>query len=189
MKLYLDGCSMVYGDGLPRAQSLGSLFAKLGGYTVTDQSRSGKSNLAITLDAYKNCQDHDVVVLGFTYSSRFYIKYNDHDIDFFVGLKNNSFGIDDAALDTASLNVYKYFYTVFGHPYCDDLSDLLIDGVISFLKTQNKKVIAFSWEPRKVKSEIFYPYISTDLRLPDGHLNQHGMIALYDYLQNINGRE
>lgn len=188
-KLYLDGCSMVYGDGLPREQSLGSLFAKSGGYVVTDLSRSGKSNLAIALDAYQNYKDHDVIVLGFTYSSRFYIKYNDQDIDFFVGLKNSSLGIDDAVLDTASQSVYKYFYTVFGRPYCDDLSDMLIDGVVSFLKAQNKKVIVFSWESRKVKSEIYYPYFSPDQRLPDGHLNQRGMTALYDYLQNINVRE
>lgn len=188
-KLYLDGCSLVYGDGLTKEQSLGNLFAELGGYDVTNLSRSGKSNLAIALDAYKNCQGHDVVILGFTFSSRFYIKYNEHDLDFFVGLKNNSLSIDNDFLDEAHINVYKYFYTVFGHPYCDELSDLLIDGVISFLKSQNKKVIAFSWEPRKVKSEIFYPYIPPRLRLSDGHLNQQGMIALYDYLQNINGRE
>ena len=188
-KLYLDGCSLVYGDGLPRDQSLGHLFRVQGGYKVDDFSRSGKSNLAIALDAYKNYQDYDLFVLGFTFSSRFYIKYNNQDLDFYVGLGNSSAGIDDAALDDAHVNVYKYFYTVFGYPYCNDLSDMTIDVVISFLKSQGKKVIAFSWEQRNIRSKLFYPYIAPKLRLSDGHLNQQGMIELYNYLQNINGRE
>ena len=188
-KMYIDGCSLVYGDGLPRDKCLGHLFQTHGGYNVTDLSRSGKSNLAIAMDAYQNYQQHEIFILGFTFSSRFYLKYNNQNLDFFAGLKNNSFSIDDGALDQAHVNVYKYFYTVFGHPFCDDLSDMVVDGILSFLKSQNKKVIAFSWEKRNTKSNIFYPYIPPDRRLNDGHLNQNGMMDLYNYLQNINGRE
>ena len=86
--LYLDGCSLVYGDGLPREQSLGNLFKDLGGYNVTDCSRSGKSNIAIALDAYQSFKDYDVIILGFTFSSRFHLKYNNQNLDFFSGHKN-----------------------------------------------------------------------------------------------------
>jgi len=188
-KLYIDGCSLVYGDGLPRDKSLGNLFKTHGGYDVTDLSRSGKSNLAIALDTYQNYKDHDVIILGFTYSSRFYIKYNNQNLDFYQREKEGSFGLNDAALDDAHVHVYKYFYTIFGHPYCDDLSDMVIDGVISFLKAQGKKVIAFSWQTRNVISPMFYPYIPPGKRLSDGHLNEQGMIELYHYLQNINGQK
>lgn len=188
-KLYIDGCSLVYGDGLTRDKSIGHLFKTLGGYDVLDLSRSGKSNLAIAFDTYQNYKDFDVIVLGFTYSSRFYIKYNNQNLDFYLKEKESGFGINDAALDIAQENVYKHFYTIFGHPYCDDLSDMVIDGLISFLKSQGKKVIAFSWQHRNVKSTMFYPYIPPSSRLADGHLNEQGMIELYHYLQNINGRE
>lgn len=188
-KLYIDGCSLVHGDGLPRDKSIGHLFNTLGGYDVLDLSRSGKSNLAIALDAYQNYKDSDVIVLGFTYSSRFYIKYNNQNLDFYLREKESGFGLDDAALDEAQVNVYKHFYTVFGHPYCDDLSDMVIDGLVSFLQSQGKKVIPFSWQPRAVKSMLWYPYISSTKRLADGHLNEQGMIELYHYLQNINGRD
>lgn len=188
-KLYIDGCSLVYGDSLPRDKSVGHLFKTLGGYNVSDLSRSGKSNLAIALDTYQNYKEHDVIVLGFTFSSRFYIKYNNQNLDFYLRKKETSFGLDDSALDDAQVNVYKYFYTVFGHPYCDDLSDMMIDGIISFLKSQGKKVIAFSWQQRSTVSTILYPYIPPSKRLEDGHLNEEGMLELYHYLQNINGRE
>jgi hypothetical protein len=187
-RLYLDGCSLVYGDGLPRDQSLGHLFQTLGEYNVTDNSRSAKSNLAIAMDAYQNYRDHDVIVLGFTYSSRFYIKYNEHNLDFYLRAKQGSFGLSDAMLDDAHAHVYKYFYTIFGHPYCDDLSDMIIDGVLSFLQAQQKKVIAFSWQQRKTAMKLFYPYIPPSKRLEDGHLNQAGMLSLYDYLQNLIGQ-
>jgi len=182
--LYLDGCSMVYGQGLPREQSLGSLFSVQGGYNVMDQSRLGKSNLAMVMDTYKNFKDFDVIVLGFTFSSRFYIGYNDQNLDFYPGIGGRGFGLEPSALDTAHQEMHKYFYTVYGPPYCDDLSDMLIDGLLSFLKNQNKKVIAFSWEKRKTTETLLYPYIPASYRLPDGHLNRDGMNDLFKYLQN-----
>ena len=188
-KLYIDGCSLVYGDGLPRDKSLGYLFKTVGGYNVLDLSRSGKSNLAIAFDTYQNYKDFDVFVLGFTFSSRFYIKYNNQNLDFYLREKESGFGLDDAALDDAQVSIYKHFYTVFGQPYCDELSDMLIDGLISFLRSQGKKVIAFSWQHRSVNSTMLYPYIPSSKRLADGHLNEEGMLELYHYLQNINGKD
>jgi hypothetical protein len=184
-KLYLDGCSMTYGQGLPRDKSLGHLFSTVGGYTVLDNSRLGKSNLSIVFDAYQNYQNYDIFVLGLTYSSRFGIKYRDKNLDFYAGSHGHGFDLDPETLDIAHQEVYKYFYTVFEHPYCNHLSDMLIDTCISFLHSQGKTVFPFSWESRNVKAEIFYPYLGPKDRLTDGHLNERGTQQLYDMLGNL----
>ena len=85
-RLYLDGCSLTYGQGIDRQDSLGALFHTRGEYQVLDQSRPGKSNIAIAFDTYQNFRDYDTFVLGFTYSSRFGFKYHDRNIDFFPRL-------------------------------------------------------------------------------------------------------
>jgi hypothetical protein len=184
-RLYLDGCSLTYGQGLPREHSLGKLFQTLGGYSVLDKSRPGKSNIAIAFDTYKNFKDYDVFVLGFTYSGRFGIKYKDQNLDFFPGFHGNGLNLEPDNLDKAHTEMYKYFYSVFESPYCNDLSDMIIDTLISFLISQNKKVIGFSWEHRQVCTHIEYPYIGPLHRLPDGHLNVDGTMQLFNFLQNI----
>ena len=189
MRLYLDGCSLTYGQGLAREQSLGYLFKEQGGYDVFDASRPGKSNTAICLDTHQHWKDYDLFVLGFTYSSRFYINYNNQNLDFYVGAQNQQTGLEPQNLDEATNAVYKYFYTVFGYPYCNHLSDMLIDGSVNFLKIQGKKVLAFSWEKRETTTQLLYPYMSPKERLNDGHLNQQGTINLYNFLQNINGKQ
>jgi hypothetical protein len=181
-KLYLDGCSFTHGQGLPRNQNLGYLFEHLGEYSVTDLSRNGKSNLIMCLDAYQHCADHDVFVLGFTYSSRFGLKYQDQDIDFYAGYNGRGFDLDPQDLDLATQQVYKYFYSVFDRPYCDDLSNMLIDTTVAFLKSQGKKVVTFSWEQRQTSHELFYPYFANQDRLEDGHLNAQGTKKLYQQL-------
>jgi hypothetical protein len=185
MRLYLDGCSLTYGQGLPREQSLGELFRTHGGYEVTDLSRPGKSNLAIAYDAYQHFYDYDVIVLGWTYSSRFTLKYQDQDLDFYVGSHGLGLDLKPDFLNEAHIQVYKYFYTVFGHPYCDRLSDMLVDNTTVSASQNNKKVLSFSWEQRQVKSTIRYPYIPNTQRLSDGHLNQSGTENLFHYLQNL----
>jgi hypothetical protein len=180
---------MTYGHGLPRNQSLGHLFREDGGYEVMDMSRPGKSNMAIAVDVYKHHKDFDVFVLGWTYSSRFGIKYQDQNIDFFSGFRGNQRDLEPHALDQAFIEVYKFFYTVFEPPFCDDLSDTMIDGTLSFLNNQGKEVRAFSWEQRKIINKIHYPYIGPSLRLDDGHLNSNGTKELYNFLQNFSNHE
>ncbi len=187
-RLYLDGCSLTYGQGLLREHSLGALFRDRGGYTVTDLSRPGKSNMAMAVDTYNNWQHHDVFVLGFTFSNRFGLKYQDHDLDFYPGYQGQDldFGndINGQELSESFKKNYRYFYTVFGYPYCDDLSDMLIDGVTAFLNQQQRKVIAYTWEPRQTQHSLLVPFIGPEHRLPDLHLNQQGMQYLYDLIQN-----
>ena len=49
-KLYIDGCSLTYGQGLDEKDKLDYLLTTKAGFDVINNSRSGKSNLAIVLD-------------------------------------------------------------------------------------------------------------------------------------------
>lgn len=184
-RLYLDGCSLTYGQGLDRKDSLGALFDTRGGYQVLDYSRPGKSNMAIVFDTYQHLHNYDTFVLGFTYSSRFGLKYKDQNLDFFPGFHGRGLALESETLDIAQTEMYKYFYSVFGSPYCDDLSDMLIDTLISFLISQNKKVVGFSWQHRKTICHLEYPLIGPAERFNDGHLNVKGTEQLFNFLQNI----
>ena len=182
-KLYLDGCSLTYGKGLERSESLGSLFQNIGGYIVNDQSRPAKSNAAIAVDTYNHYNDYDIFVLGFTYSSRFGLGYQNQNINFYSGFHGKGLGLEPQELDLASTEVHKYFYTVFGPPWSGQFSDMLIDGLVSFLISQNKIVLPISWEQRLTTNKLLYPYIGPNNRLPDGHLNANGTRMLFNYLQ------
>lgn len=191
MKLYLDGCSFTYGEGLPRHQSLGHLFKDSGGYDVIDCSRNGKSNMAISMDAYKHARDADIIVLGFTFSGRFYIEYQQQHIDFQpiryqLPLIDN---MNSQELGDAYLDFHKYFYTLYQPPFCDNYSDFLIDTTCGYFEAQNRTVLAFSWEARKTKQPLLYPYIGPKMRLSDGHLNAQGTQYLYDLLQSLLGNK
>jgi hypothetical protein len=185
--IYLDGCSLVHGPGLQDKDRLAELFRNPGDYVVKDQSRLGKSNLAIVMDTYKNYKDYDIMVLGFTYSSRFYMQYQGQDLDFFPGFHGTGLQLDTTTnsgeLEASFLEVYKYFYSTFESPFCDQLSDTIIDGLLSFLKQQGKTVIAFSWEPRTLVNECDFPYLGPKHRLTDNHLNASGTHYLFDRLQ------
>ena len=184
-KLYLDGCSLTYGQGLERKDSLGNQFDTHGNYQVRDNSRPAKSNIAIVFDTYQNFREYDTFVLGFTYSARFGLKYNNQNLDFFPGFHGLGLALEPDTLDIAHTEMYKYFYSVFGTPYSEDLSNMLIDTLISFLILHNKKVVGFSWEKRKTVCHLEYPYIGPSGRLGDGHLNAIGTIQLFNFLQNI----
>lgn len=184
MKLYLDGCSLTYGQGLERPQSLGALFANLGEYEVLDNSRPAKSNMAIAFDTYQHRFHADVFVLGFTYSGRFGIKYRDQNLNFFPGFRTDSFDLEPMALDQAHLEIQKYFFAVFDQDYYSKLSDMLVDCTVSMLHN-DKKVLAFSWENRNTDCDVVYPFVPPSERLPDGHLDATGVRRLYDYLQQM----
>jgi hypothetical protein len=184
-RLYLDGCSYTYGLGLDSKHTLGHLFQYQGEYIVTNKSRPGKSNLAIAIDAYSNFKNYDTIVLGFTYASRFYLKSHNHDIDFLISRKE--IDIVDSAngeqLEMTYKEFHKYFFTLFESPFDNNLSDMIIDSIISHMGAQGKKVVCFSWEQRDTTNKILYPFISANMRLADSHLNKTGTKYLYDMLQ------
>jgi hypothetical protein len=181
---------MTYGHGLSREHSLGRLFSDIGGYDVIDKSRNGKSNISIALDTYKHVNECDVFVLGFTYASRFGLEYNSENLDFFSGFEGVRVDrFNNEELENEFLSVYKFFYLTFGSPYCDQLSDMLIDYTVAFLKSKGKKVFAFSWEERTTNIVLDYPFYGKKDRLNDGHLSKTGTLKLFNRIQEQLGAE
>ena len=187
-KIYLDGCSFVWGANLDPAHNLNSLFST--NYEVVNKSRCGKSNLAIAMDIHKNIDNADIFVVGWTFSSRFYLNVDGIDLDFYPGNSKelhalNSDNINVDHLESAYWQFYKYFYTMYERPFIDDFSNMLIDTAYSNLVRSGKKVVFFSWEHRAVKCPMYYPYIAPNYKLPCNHLNQAGTKYLHKQLTTL----
>lgn len=185
VSLYLDGCSFTYGTGLSSEFTLGHLFANQGGYNVTNNSRPGKSNLAIALDTYDNISKHDVIVIGWSFSSRTYLKYNNMDIDLLptkwqIKLPES---IDSQIIEESYQDLHKQIYSFFDVDHYNNISDMLLYMTYQMAVILNKKVVFFSWDKRNVKIPLYYPHIILRDRLPCGHLNKTGTKRLYEKLQ------
>lgn len=182
-KLLLDGCSFTYGLGLQSNETLEHRFIE-SGYEVVNMSRPGKSNQAIALDIYNHANDFDVVVAGWTYSSRWYLRYHDYDIDLLATRQAielpHTFDADD--VEKSYVELHRSLYSFFDIAHWNRTSDMLIDTVDAYLKTQNKEFVFFSWESRAVSCPMYYPHISKMDRLADGHLNANGTTKLFDKL-------
>jgi hypothetical protein len=184
-KLYIDGCSFTYGLNLPQTSTLEHLFIE-SGYEVTNNSRPGKSNLAIAIDTYNNFQKFDTIVVGWTFASRFYIKYLDNHIDLLPTRYNIEInaGIDAAEIEESYKKLHKQIYSFFDVDYYNNLSDMLVFQTLNACLAHKKTIAFFSWEKRKVK-KIYYPHISSNHYLECGHLNADGTFHLYEKLQGI----
>lgn len=186
-KLYLDGCSFTFGEGLDPEERLGQLFEVTGGYLVNNLSRSGKSNLAIAMDIFKHSQDADIIVVGWSFADRFYLKVNEFDVDFLpgrteIGLPTN---LGSNLVATAYQDFHKYFYTLYQDPFMDDFSDMLINTVYQWCLAQGKKIVFFSWENRNSNFKIYRHYAPPAHKQADGHLNTVGMQHLFQNLQQL----
>lgn len=188
MRIYVDGCSLTYGQGLPRDKSIGNLFKTIGLHeTVIDMSRPGKSNHAIAFDTWNNRNNYDVYILGFTYSSRFYLRYRDQNIDLHT---LSEFGIEyqmyfDNNIESICTNLHKNLYSLYDVRFCNNLSDVIVDSLLVKLISLNKIVIPFSWEKRNIDFDLLYPVYGEKFRISksDPHLNEIGTKHLFDSLQ------
>ena len=189
--LYLDGCSYVYGLNIDSKFNLESKFKSEGGYNVANLARPGKSNLAIAMDVYKNAHKFDVVVVGWTHSTRFYLELDNLDIDFLPTRTNLDLPdtADSAIIDTAYHNFHKYFYSMYQPPFIDKFSDMLVETTYHWLKSLGKRVVFFAFEPRSVNIDLYIPYRSPEFTLPCGHLNVRGTEYLYHNLQRMLGEQ
>jgi len=181
-KLYLDGCSFTYGVGLEESQRLQARFENAG-YDVTNLSRPGKSNMAIVLDTFNNINNFNRFVLGFTFSSRYYLKFRNTDID----LLSSRFTLDKVEtveIEEVYKDLQKVFYTLHDTHHWDNVSNMLVDNLLANLKLQSKKVFSFSWEKRITAHQLYYPVILPKEQLLDGHLNNVGTQKLFDTIQH-----
>ena len=183
--LYLDGCSFTYGLNLHHTETLKHLFIE-SGYDVINLSRPGKSNLAIGIDAFNNAMSHDIVVIGWTFASRFYLKYLDQHIDLLPTRPQLEIlsQIDADAIESSYSELHKHFYSFHDTDYFNNLSDMLITQTYCQLAAQGKKIVFFSWEKRKFEN-MYYPHVQADHRLSCGHLNANGTTRLYNTLQGL----
>lgn len=180
-KLLLDGCSYTYGFGLKKEETLEQHFIE-NGYQVLNLSRPGKSNHAIALDVYNHMDDVDVVVVGWTYSSRWHLKYHNNDIDLLATRMQIELPhtIDSGAIEQSYQELHRSLYSFFDSKHWDKTSNMLIDTTHALL--QQKTTVFFSWESRDTKCSLYYPHIPASLRLSDGHLNADGTTQLFNNL-------
>jgi hypothetical protein len=177
-KIYVDGCSYVYGQGLDRSSSLGALLN-----ATTDNSRPAKSNIAISEDLYDAIKlDYDWYIVGYTFSNRYSFSLNDKPIDIYSSKDQYVLDFEQDEIKLTQLHrLYYYFSDV---KKLDQRSDYIVDSSIALLEQQNKKFVMFSWEPRMLvnSTKIFYPrkLISNDYcqSKTNYHLTEAGMELL-----------
>lgn len=185
-RLLLDGCSLTYGLNLSKHETLEHHFIELG-YEVTNFSRPGKSNQAIAHSVYENINNFDILVVGWTFSSRWYLQYHKHNIDLLATRENIElpFELDVDQLEQSYRDLHRSLYSLFDITYWNRASDMLIDFAYSFANKENKKIVFFSWESRNVTSPVFYPHIAAHQRLPCGHLNADATTTLFNNLTHL----
>jgi len=186
LKLYLDGCSFVWGANLDPQYNLNTLFGY--DFEVTNLSRGGKSNLAIAMDYHKHAQDHNVVVIGWTFATRFYLKYDTVNLDFFPTRARDLHPIpgiqtDINLLEDAYFEFHKHFYRLYSEPFISEFSDMLVDQAQLIARDRQQTPVFFTWEHRNTKSPVYNPFIPDHMRLPCNHLNKQGTEYLHTVLR------
>jgi len=186
ISLLLDGCSLTYGLNLPASQTLEHHFFECG-YEVTNVSRPGKSNQAIALSLYEHAPKHDLIVAGWTFSSRWYMRYHQQNIDLLPTRSEIELPemLDADELEQSYRDLHRSFYSVFDSAHWNQVSDMLVDTTGAWLKQQQKQTVFFSWEPRSCLHQIYFPHMPPGHRLPCGHLNQLGTKKLFENLTHI----
>lgn len=182
-KIYVDGCSYVYGQGLDRSSSLGALLG-----ATTDNSRPAKSNIAISEDLYHAVKlDYDWYIVGYTFSNRYSFSLDRKPIDIYSSTDEYVLEFEQDEIQLKQLHrLYYYFSDV---SKLDQRSDYLVDSSIALLEQQNKKFVMFSWEPRTIinSGKIFYPrqLISNDYcqSQTNRHLTESGMRILANIIR------
>jgi hypothetical protein len=184
-RLYLDGCSYTYGLGLDSADTLAGRWSSE--YEVINKTRTGKSNLAIALDTFENIQNCDLVVIGWTYSSRSYLKYQNYDIDLLPTrpIVELPFKRDTKVMSDIYTDLHRNFYALHDTAFAGQHSDFLISSIKCMCEKYQKKSVFFSWERRKIDFDMYYPTLHPKMLLPDGHLNVNGTTHLYNNLQQL----
>lgn len=183
-KLLLDGCSFTYGLGLDREATLEHHFIECG-YEVLNLSRPGKSNHAIALDVYQHFNQFDVVVVGWTFSSRWHLQYHNSDIDLLASRQQLElpYTIDSGQIEQSYTELHRALYSLFDIQHWNRVSDMLIDSTYALL--QQKQTLFFSWETRDTQCSVYYPHVASNHRLPCGHLNANGTTNLFNNLMAL----
>jgi len=168
---------------LDREQTLEHWFLE-SGYTVVNLSRPGKSNQAMALDIYSNVDECDIVVAGWSFSSRWHLQYHGQDIDLLAGREKVELPhtLDSGLIEQSYQELHRSLYSLFDAAHWNQVSNMLIDNTATLVTQRGKLGVFFSWEPRTIKSNLYYPHVISSHRLPDGHLNADGTANLFNKL-------
>lgn len=185
-RLLLDGCSFTYGLNLLREETLEQHFIE-SGYEVVNLSRPGNSNLAISLDLYNNMDTCDLLIVGWTFSSRWHLKYHEHNIDLLASKEHLELPhtLDSMLIEKSYQDLHRSLYSLFDATHWGRQSDMLIDNTAALAAQRGKQAVFFSWEPRKVAHNMYYPHVISSHRLACGHLNANGTTNLYNNLTHL----
>jgi hypothetical protein len=182
-RILIDGCSFTYGLNLLREETLEHHFIE-SGYEVLNLSRPGKSNYAIALDVYNNIEYCDIALVGWTFSSRWHLRYHKHNIDLSASREYIELPhvMDAALMEQSYQTLHKSLYSMFDTTHWDQFSNMLVDNTAALLKQKNKNTVFFSFEPRTTYCKVYHPHVAAGHRLPCGHLNANGTTHLFNNL-------
>jgi hypothetical protein len=185
-KIYVDGCSLTYGQGLDRKYSVGNLLN-----ADIDKSRPGKSNTAMVTEIYPDIDLYDIFIIGFTFPVR-YTLYNDNmPIEIQPGKDLLNRLIDHPIgefIEKTYSQFFKVLWSLTNEEKLTTLTDFYINSLISLLKEKNKKYVIYSWGNAKCSDQCFFlPTIPMNLNYriskSDSHLNIKGMIELVNQIK------
>ncbi len=184
-KLYLDGDSGVYGLGLSKEYSLGSLLS-----ADIDMSSPNKSNFHIAHDVYKAIDTADTFIIVFTVGDRITLWNNNVPIGISPP-KTSLESLDhpqSGMLEQEYKSFHKMYYTLYNISYTRNLNNFLVDGTVALLKSKNKKFLICTFEKRQcISKEIFYiSHVDIKLKtncLPTDHFNEEGMQMLANLIK------
>ena len=185
-KIYVDGGSFTYGQGLDRQYSVGNLLN-----ADIDKSRPGKSNTAMVTEIYPDIDFYDIFIIGFTLPVR-YTFYNDNipieihpSKDFLDRLVGHPIG---EFIEKTYPQFFKVLWSLTNEEKLTTLTNFYVNSLISLLKEKNKKYVIYSWGNAECSDQYFFiPNIPMDLNYRisnlDSHLNIKGMIELVNQIK------
>ncbi len=184
-KLYVDGCSFTYAQGLDRIYSVG---AQLN--ATIDKSRPGKSNTAIVTELFNDIDKYDIFVLGLTYPTR-YTFYNDNiPVEIQPGKTQLDQLIDHPMgefIEQTYPQFCKVLWSLTSEQNMDILSNFYLNAIVSLLKEKNKKYVIYSILPLQCNDPNYFVSpvpLTTRYRisLEDQHYNIAGMNLLVSHI-------
>jgi lysophospholipase L1-like esterase len=141
-KIYVDGCSFTYAQGLDRVYSVGAQLT-----AAIDKSRPGKSNTAIVTELYNDIDKYDTFVLGLTFPSRYTFYNDDTPVEIQPG-KQQLDTLVDHPMGEFIENTYPQFckvlWSLTSEQNMNILSNFYLNSIVSLLKEKNKKYVIYS---------------------------------------------
>ena len=185
-KIYVDGCSFTYAQGLDRVYSVG---AQLN--AAIDKSRPGKSNTAIVTELFDDIGKYDIFVLGLTFPARYTFYNNNTPVEIQPGKKQLDTLVGHPVgefIENTYPQFCKVLWSLTSEQNMNILSNFYLNSIISLLKEKNKKYVIYSMTSLQCNdTNYFHLTIPNTLQyrisLEDIHFNITGMQLLVSQIK------